>query len=85
MNRLNHSVLIVSVAAALLILGSSIALGTRFGLTPGLMTGAGAFTLLISVMLFANRRMNRNREKKNRNGKNRKTTKKLCRNDRSAL
>ena len=64
MKKLNHSVLIVSVAAALLILGSSIALGTRFGLTPGLMTGAGAFTLLISLMLFANRRMNRKNEKK---------------------
>ncbi len=65
MKKINHSVLIVSVAAALFILGISFVLGTRFGLTPGLLTGVGAFTLLISLMLFANRRLNKKNEKQN--------------------
>lgn len=63
MNQINHSVLIVSFASAMLILGASIALGLRFGITPGLLTGVGSFTLLISCMLFANRRLNKQKEK----------------------
>ena len=62
MNQINHSVLIVSFASAMLILGASIALGLRFGVTPGLLTGVGSFTLLISCMLFANRRLNKRDE-----------------------
>ena len=64
MKKLNHSVLIVSIASALVILGISFALGLRFGITPGLLTGVGAFTLLISLMLFANRRLNKEEDSK---------------------
>lgn len=63
MNRTNHSVLIISIASALLILGTSFALGFRYGLTPGLLTGVGSFTLLISFMLFANRRLNKEKNR----------------------
>ena len=59
MKKINHSVLIVSVACALIILGASVFLGLRFGITPGLLTGLGSFTLLIACFLLANRRMTR--------------------------
>ena len=59
MKKINHSVLIVSVACALVILGASVFLGLRFGVTPGLLTGLSSFTLLIACFLLANRRMTR--------------------------
>lgn len=64
MNKVNHSILIISIASALIILGASVALGLRFGAWVGLLSGLGAFTLLISCMLFANRRMSKPRKKK---------------------
>ena len=54
--KLNHSFLIISIAAALIILGVGIALGLRFGLLPGLVTGVGAFIILIVAMLIVNSR-----------------------------
>ena len=59
MKKINHSILIVSVASALVILGASVMLGLRYGVTPGLLTGVGSFTLLIACMLFANRHVSK--------------------------
>ena len=59
MKKINHSILIVSVASALAILGASVTLGLRYGVTPGLLTGVGSFTLLIACILFANRHLNK--------------------------
>ncbi len=64
MKKINHPILIISIASALVILGISIALGLRYSIAPGLLTGVCALTLLISFMLFANRRMNRKSKKK---------------------
>ena len=54
MRKLKHSVLIVSIAAALIIFGASIALGYRHGLNIGLIVGAFAFLILIVCMLVVN-------------------------------
>ena len=69
MKKLNHSVLIVSIAAAVAIIGCSLTLGLFKGVAPGLLTGLGAFTLLIACMLFANRHMKKKdrKTKKNKN------------------
>lgn len=59
MKKINHSVLVVSIASAMVILGVSVVLGMRFGVTPGLLTGVSSFTLLIACILFANRHMSK--------------------------
>lgn len=59
MKKINHSVLIVSVAAALVILGVSVVLGLLYGVTPGLLIGVGSFTLLLACILFSNRHMSK--------------------------
>ena len=54
--KLNHSVLIVSVAAALIIVGIAFALSFQFDYVVGLVTGLAAFVVLIVAMLILNRR-----------------------------
>ena len=66
MKKINHSVLIVSIACAVVILGASVVLGLRFGVTPGLLTGVGSFTLLIACILLANRRLTKNEIRRKR-------------------
>ncbi len=63
MKKINHSVLIVSVASAMFILGISVVLGLHYGVAPGLLTGVGAFSVLITCMLFINRHMSRKAKK----------------------
>ena len=56
MKKINHSFLIISIAAALVILGISVALGLRFGIVPGLLSGVGSYGVLIACMLIVNTR-----------------------------
>ncbi len=75
MKKFNLSILIVSIASAVVILGACITLGLRFGIVPGLLTGVGAFTLLIACMLFANRKMNKPKSKEKQKKQSIKKTK----------
>ncbi len=73
MNKINHPILIVSTASAMIIIGVSIALGMRYGLASGLLTGLSAFVVLIVCMLCANRWMKKSDEAKRKNKKEKKT------------
>ncbi|MBR5619798.1 MAG: hypothetical protein IKW76_08680 [Clostridia bacterium] len=73
MNKINHPILIVSTASAMIIIGVSIALGMRYGLATGLLTGLSAFVVLIVCMLCANRWMKKSDEAKRKNKKEKKT------------
>ena len=64
MKKINHSVLIVSIAAALVIFGCAIVLGLNRGLYIGLISGTVAFVLLVGCMLLANRKLNKKKEEK---------------------
>ncbi|MBQ7542122.1 MAG: hypothetical protein IJT44_07525 [Clostridia bacterium] len=59
MKKINHSFLIISIAAALVILGVAVTLGLRFGAIPGLLVGVISFTVLICCMLILNTRANK--------------------------
>ena len=73
MNKINHPILIVSTASAMIIIGVSIALGMRYGLASGLLTGLSAFVVLIVCMLCANRWMKKSDEAKRKDKKEKKT------------
>ena len=62
--KINHGVLITSIAMTLVIFGFSIALTIHYGYEVGLPCGLGAFLLLIGVMLIINRRINRRQSAK---------------------
>ena len=54
MKKINHSTLIISIAAAVLIFGLSIAIGYKYGLIMGLIIGVCSFVVLITCMLIYN-------------------------------
>ena len=62
MKKINHSTLIISIAAAVLIFGLSIAIGYRYGLIMGLIIGASAFVVLITCMLIYNYKQNKQKK-----------------------
>ena len=53
--NLRKSSLIVSIAAAVLLLGIAFALGMKFGITVGILCGVGVFVALIAVLLILNK------------------------------
>lgn len=58
MHKLNHSSMIVSIAAALIIFGASLMIGLKFDWMFGLLAGASAFAILVTVMLIYNAKQN---------------------------
>ncbi|MBQ7545896.1 MAG: hypothetical protein IJT41_02885 [Clostridia bacterium] len=59
MKKINHSTLIISIAAAVLIFGLSIAIGYKYGLIMGLIIGVSAFVVLITCLLIYNAKQNK--------------------------
>ena len=62
MKKINHSTLIISIAAAVLIFGLSIVIGYKYGLIMGLVIGASSFVVLIACMLIYNYKQNKQKK-----------------------
>lgn len=62
MKKLNHSAMIVCIAASLIILGVSAVLSFRFGIQIGLPIGLGAFFLLIVIMVIVNHKISNSKQ-----------------------